>query len=492
MTMRSAVAFGFTLWLLFAGTVLYEKLSPSADVAEAQASGCPEPTGGWLGAPSYEPAPDNPDDCFFYTAAWQNFLAATQPDSQGVPVFIHYPNIANVFGSSIAPIFANLEPNQLSLAVRDMERPNSFPTQASRLMSIGEGVRQAGGLFGLVVDSVGNPIFYSIHVNDAYAAFIKTNRLVSKAAVETVPTLEFPPGVAEFKAAWAITTDDDPGNKNFIVTKATVPILRQANGVTRVTDQTRPAILKLVALHVAFVIKDHPEFIWTTFEHQDGVDTTDLAPSAETRDAAAAITVRSGVRYILFADGASRQTANSPCAGQAPSTCDPATTHPVLDPVAQTFTLGGKAQQTSVFREFPGAKSDRDEEDDSVASVNKSLRAVLTMPGRSDIRSNYRLVGATWLEHPRTTATRPGDFVLSRAFANPPDQNTEDRSRIVAGEDMLSSMAMESFTQRDSPNCFSCHDTKAIRSDEVGNPVILKATLLNVSHVISRFLSNPQ
>ncbi|HEY1426410.1 MAG TPA: hypothetical protein VGF50_07025 [Caulobacteraceae bacterium] len=460
----------------------------------AETAGCPEPANGWKGAPSYGPAPSNPDDCFFYTAAWQNFLAATQPDAHADPAFIHYPNIANIFGGLAATrAFTDLKANQLSVAVRDVERPNSLPSHASRLVAVGEGVRQAGGLFGLVVDGAGNPVFYSIHVNDAYAQFIKTNGLTSKAAVEQHTALEFPAGVAEYKAAWAVTADNDPTNVNFITATVDVPVLQQdADGVTRITGRSRMATLKLIAFHVAFVIKDHPEFIWATFEHQDGVDTTDLAPSAAGRDPAAALAVRPGVKYILFGPGASRDSANTPCPGLGQA-CNPATGHPVLDATTQKFIAGGKVQQTSVFREFPGAKSDRDDEDDSVHAVNVSLRTVLLpQGGPADRRANYRLVGATWLEHPRSTPDRPGDFGLGRPFRNPIGQDTENRSRVVAGEDALASMAMESFTQRDSPNCFSCHDTKAIFSDESGNPVLLKPTLLNVSHVISRFLSNPR
>jgi len=371
--------------------------------------------------------------------------------------------------------------------VRDVERPNSFPAHASRLVTVGEGVRQAGGLFGLVVDGAGHPIFYSIHVNDAYAGFIKANDLTSKAAVEKNQMLKFPPGVAEFKAAWTETPDDDPANANFLTAKVNIPVLQQdADGIMRLTGKSRPATLKLIGFHVAFVIKDHPEFVWATFEHQDGPDATDLAPAAATSDPSSAIVVRPGVHYILFATGAGRDSANTPCPGVGQGNCDPATGHPTLDPASQTFMSGGKPQQTSVFREFPGSRSTTDVEDDAVRSINLSLRAVLApADGPIDRRANYRLVGATWLVHPRTPPDRKGDFTLGRSFTN-----SGQAVRVVAGEDALSNMSMESFTQRDSPNCFSCHDTKAIRSDETGNPIILKATLLNVSHVISRYLSN--
>lgn len=59
------------------------------------------------------------------------------------------------------------------------------------------------------------------------------------------------------------------------------------------------------------------------------------------------------------------------------------------------------------------------------------------------------------------------------------------------GEDRLSSTAMESFTQSDQggrPNCFSCHNTKRVTDDTTGK-TIMPAKRLNVSHVLSKFVS---
>jgi hypothetical protein len=69
---------------------------------------------------------------------------------------------------------------------------------------------------------------------------------------------------------------------------------------------------------------------------------------------------------------------------------------------------------------------------------------------------------------------------------------------VLAGEDRLSSTALESFTQGPSSfnNCFTCHNTQAITAngiplnrDKAGTPIkLLDAGLLNVSHVLSQFL----
>src|SRR5215475_11254756 len=67
---------------------------------------------------------------------------------------------------------------------------------------------------------------------------------------------------------------------------------------------------------------------------------------------------------------------------------------------------------------------------------------------------------------------------------------------ILAGEDRMSSTAMESYTQAPGGfnNCFTCHNTQAITA--LGTPLnrdkgavqLLKAGLLNVSHIISQFV----
>jgi hypothetical protein len=103
---------------------------------------------------------------------------------------------------------------------------------------------------------------------------------------------------------------------------------------------------------------------------------------------------------------------------------------------------------------------------------------------KSDMRQNYRLVGAVWLDQPLTGSTP--SFLLNQGFFTDENTSTDDDTSIVAGEGRLGSTAMESFTESESgaPSCFSCHDTKAIRP----NRLILPAAKLNVSHVMSKYL----
>jgi hypothetical protein len=147
------------------------------------------------------------------------------------------------------------------------------------------------------------------------------------------------------------------------------------------------------------------------------------------------------------------------------------------------------------------------------------------MAGRipaNDKRGNYRLVGAQWMDKPRYFAktsylqndeTSPmiagphyaqdGTFVdhgipKDDLIADIVENGSDSEFSILAGEDRMSSTAMESFTQAPGAfnNCFTCHNTQGITAsgiptlkDPAPQPVeLLKPGLLNVSHVLSQFL----
>ncbi len=67
---------------------------------------------------------------------------------------------------------------------------------------------------------------------------------------------------------------------------------------------------------------------------------------------------------------------------------------------------------------------------------------------------------------------------------------------LLAGEDRLSSTAMESFTQSPAafPNCFACHNTQAVTARGVpvdkdsSSAKLLEPKLINISHVFSQFV----
>jgi hypothetical protein len=147
---------------------------------------------------------------------------------------------------------------------------------------VGSDVFQAG-LRGLLIDQAGHPVFYGIHVDRNFDAFLTAKKLKTKTALLNAPdTLTFPKGVVELKSAWQIVDDAKP-RANYITAKATVPILKiQNHRITADPAKARTVTVALLALHVVFVMGGHPEFIWSTFEHVDPASNDpDLAPAAD-------------------------------------------------------------------------------------------------------------------------------------------------------------------------------------------------------------------
>jgi len=175
---------------------------------------------------------------------------------------------------------------------------------------------------------------------------------------------------------------------------------------------------------------------------------------------------------------------------------------------------------------FPASKSNTTHPDDAITSLNHNVEALFNQAkangtlASNDKRGNYRLVGAQWMDKPRyydinipiqnDPLTSPmvagphisqegdlADPVPAAVFATDIKENGSDSVySILAGEDRMSSTAMESFTQAPGAfnNCFTCHNTQAITANgiplvkDTGGIKLLDPGLLNVSHILSQFL----
>jgi hypothetical protein len=426
---------------------------------------------GWLPTtpPPASANPNSPDDdCPFYQAAWQHFLFVTATDATGSPAFFAYKGITDLFGRTASPMLSQaLGARLLNLLPRVAERPHEGPVAGQRFVGspvVGSDIFQAG-VRGLLIDQRGHPIFFGIHVNQAFDDFLTANRLKTVPGLLFArPDLAFPRGAVELKSAWQLVDDNNPP-ADFITAKAVVPVLSVQNGQLVVSkDRTRTVTVALLSLHVVFVLDGHSEFIWSTFEHADAAGDLDLTPSApanpgQTSDA----TVISSRNFILYKANTVAGAANVPLVTQQ------AATGVSFDEVTQTFkTTTGATAQTSVYRAYPGSQSDEIEVDDEVVVLNKSVGGLFN---GSDRRSHYRLAGAVWLQHPEQS------FKLDVRFSDTDLQ----------GENRLSGVALESFTQ--DQNCFACHSTKTVKNDVTSNPIV-SAKLTNVSHVISKFLAS--
>ena len=229
--------------------------------------------------------------------------------------------------------------------------------------------------------------------------------------------LVFPPGVVEFKSAWQLVEGDAASvaaqTADFIWTTTTRP-----DAGARPHDPADlggsqppiPATVRLLALHVVFTLPGHPEFVWATFEHSTGAPDSkpsdgkrDVAPTLPDTNPSAAdplnqmnTRVVSAANGILYKAGTPANLAN-----QAISE-----THLML--TGQKFS----GQQTSVYRMFPGSKSNTIDPDDAVTSLNHNVEALFASSAGAlspnDKRGHYRLVGAQWMDRPEFFARRQG------------------------------------------------------------------------------------
>jgi hypothetical protein len=485
-------------------------------------------TGNYTQTPALEmfkPLPHPTTECPFYRGGWQTFLLATQPDATGKPALVTdaFPSADTIFTPAKAP--------------------------TSTLSYLGD-IKQAG-LRETLIDQNGNTLYYSIEVNSAFSDFIKQNGLTTSKAIQAYSAQEanpltrkglfFPPGVAEFKAAWQLVEGDqstvDALTQNYISIKTTVPTLRQttdSNGnKTLIEDRTVPiwpVTLRLLAIHVVFTLPGHPEFIWASFEHTSGPPDSgaadghrDLAPTFEGENPSAmdptnhnvTTPASMGTNFTLYKSGTAVNSANSSIPENN------------LNLVGQKFMdPAGGPQSTSIYRMFPASKSNTTDPDDAVTSLNHNVEAIFikaTNLGQLpsyDKRGFYRLVGAQWMDKPQYfQVDSPIQNDDSNPYAQDPGSNTDilaggvgvglktftaaiaaDGSdspySILAGEDRMSSTAMESFTQAPGNfnNCFTCHNTEAINSNgvptkrQMNGVNLLNPGLLNVSHVISNFI----
>ncbi len=444
----------------------------TAFAAGAASATCAPPdansTDAWLPQtpmPAFDEPPPHPaSDCPFYQAAWQAFLYETQAGADGLPRFLDYPAITDPGRSP--PTASDTSPLRTSFAATLKPSPSAGPT-------LNAGFRQAASE-GVLVDQRGYPVFYSIHVNRKFSAFVNRLRPISAASIAGAgDDLVFPTGAIEMKAAWQIVSGAPTFATNtYLTTDATVPILTSENG-RLVEDLTRPprrVTVALLALHVVFRLEGHPEFVWSTFEHIDAAGMRDNAPAADSLRVPGHRPI-SSQDFPLYSAGTKASEANIGPSDEALAD------H--LDEQYQRFRGGF---QTPVFRVFPASKLDGVDEDGDIVELNESVGRMFedSAVHLTDRRRHYQLVGAVWLDNPRR------DFTIDSSFANQPGETTDTPEAMIAGEDGLSSTAMESFTQDGFPNCLSCHDTRAIH--DPATDALLPPSMLNVSRLLPRLI----
>jgi hypothetical protein len=404
------------------------RMADGGDVVTAQED-CPISAEWFPNTPPvrmFVPTPHPDTECPFYRGAYQNFLIATQPDATGQPALLRYATLDDAFISAT---------------------PHA-PRNTSGRAWLGT-VRQAG-YRNTLIDQDGHTLYYGLHMNQAFVDFIKANNLQTVNGILNVdPHLSFPPGLVEYKTAWK---DIDPGDfpngkvpppggypgdpgdySNYITTTAWVSHISKdpTTGII-VEDFDHPRQIKvaLVAIHAVFTLPGHPEFIWGSIQHVNlnAVDQTasteqgipvlgapdDQPDPSDTPLITAAdggpgdpdnllvSTVLSPTSFLLYKGGTPENQANVPLS----------TSELNLDEATQSFP----GQQESIYRMYPGSKSQQVGPDPTVLSLDANLTAIAQQQlkaGSMDVRLNYHLVAAVWMDKPALFGLGPNGQGIS-------------------------------------------------------------------------------
>ena len=456
MTRIGLTALGVPACLLLSVVWTVVSLPGAANSESPFCSVPPDPQTPWLPVTPLPhekavPSPRPASDCQFYRPAWHRFLVATQPAADGIPAFLRYPSFDEVFQAPHAlatPAHtAGKEAVLLSLSPRNIERPNDpTPGQQALLDNSQAGLEGAQG--GYLIDQHGRFVYYAIHVNPAFLQFLRNQGLTTTPGIKQMdPQFTFlgsdsdiqagiNTNIVEYKSAWTIVDEHHPPT-NYFVVSARVPhyivsdntLSQEMKDGKKVFDTVKVALL---AIHVVFTLPGHPEMIWSTFEHvqeKNGSIVRDNAPAAS--DNPSLIDQNKAVssdNFPLYKANTLWKDGNQPIS-------DLKTIAQYWDGKTQSFTKG-MTVQTSVFRPYPGSKTNGSSmnpdhmEDDEIIRINNHATDMFKdakakgLLSRDDQRQNYRLVGAIWLDQP--AAGPSPTFLLNKSFTIDSQQSTDD------------------------------------------------------------------
>jgi hypothetical protein len=387
--------------------------------------------------PPPDPANAPSSNCAFHVWAWQTYLWMTQPGSDGLPRFLSFPTPAETFApQGPAPASATAaSPRTLQLTV--LPSKSSDQGKSSALLDL-EGILQAGSR-GMLIHRDGRAIYYSINMNSTYYDFIRGKKYFDPDVYVNAPDTEnFPIGTLEFKYAWRIVQEGEDTSK-FFVRPAEINLLVERDGKVVVDPKQKTTVnVALVGAHVVGVVKDHPEFIWATFEHVENAPDlpSGILPNSDTPV--------SDKDWTFYKAGIPAKDSNQPNANKVK----------IADPAKQTLT-----PITHVFRQFAwGSQPSDDRNAQDIVALNSAVRTQ-TLAGAAVWR-NYMLIGGTWLP---PNSLRPNENYFLRAVAST----------------RLSNATMETFTQ--TLNCFGCHSTRGSTRDGVTLP----PKNMNISHAMT-------
>ena len=419
---------------LLGGLALLALAGPAA----AQPS-CNTPLGWWesKGLDPFFLNPDGPSPttaCDFELWSWSAFVHWMQKDPKtGLPLFLLLPTYDDLKPDGTATLRA--------AASLVHQRPLKLLPRNAQPQSLGS--FQQAGPGGVLVDQAGRAVYYTTHMDPIYFAFTQ-KYFGPKNYQKASPTLDYPIGSTVMKSSWRIVRPGEDTSKLYTTTAIVPKLVDAGNGKLKTSDQTETVTVALIGVHVVGVIKDHPEFVWATFELP--ASAPDLPAGMDPHSPNPV----SAQDFPLYKGGTPADQCN-----YLPNKMS-------IDEATQVIT-----PITNVFVEFPDGGATPPATAAVLAASNANFQSAI--PAHKDkldpAFANFRLTGSTWL---LANTLKPGDGQMDAE---------------ALGSIDLANATMETFVQAEGTNCFSCHRTSGGSTYPGKN--------INTSHIITSQLHLP-
>lgn len=393
--------------------------------------------------------------CSFNAWSWQMFLWLTQK-VKGQPRFLSFETPYTV----------------LNIESREVLKPSSGHSPFDETVQAGPD--------GILVDQNNNVVYYSQYLNSTFVDFLNDNNLTDPQAVQNFdPNTPFPVGSLELKASWRIVEPGEDTRDVFTTIHEIYGLKKQGAKFVIDTSNIRKERLALVGFHIGGVVKDHPEMIWSTFEH---INNSPVVPADFTSDTV----IASSGDFTFFNPNPGKSTpqltntyagCNKNYIASPYMTLDKKTQK--MSPITQVC-LQYKYGNTANYDLSP-TKSINESIRKNIAINDaglKELNAIVksNLSEEKDVWANYREIGSIWFR--AKNALKP-DMSLATDF-------DEKGNQLLIGSMMLSNSTIETYTQFASTenNCFRCHNTEQrLLQSSSGKPLKpLKPMNLNISH----------
>ena len=308
---------------------------------------------------------------------------------------------------------------------------------------------------GMLVDLNGRAVYGNIMINDIYRDWVLDNKLYDpKTFLNFDSTADFPVGSMSLKATWKIVQPEE-GVSNLYTTTADIQLLTLVNGVPRIpkenTQIQKDVKVALTALHIAVVVKGHPEFIWSTFEFKDNAP--DFHADSNNKVDQGMNDPVSDKDWLFYTANTVARNTN---ANNAATLAFVDEKLQILSPVTQVARQYAQGGGNSINQE-------------NIKHLNANVLGQLSSTG--SIWKNYFEVGAVWFN------TEIGSLK--------PNWNPNVDSTMLTGSLTLSNSTIETFTQkvRSQNECFSCHNTNPVTNVPL-NMSVLPGKNANTSHIL--------